>query len=145
MKFFYRPYEVLSHPGRPAVSIINRPVIPIHVSGPTGSATVFGLLDTGADATLLPADLMPILGIDPDTTETAHFQGVDSQLVTAHYSHVDLEIRRGNRFHQWSADIGFLTGRTVAILGHDGFLEHFKATFNSQLHHVTLTPNQPTQ
>ena len=37
--------------------------------------------------------------------------------------------------------MGFLDGRQVAILGYQGFLEYFKATFNTDRQRVTLRPN----
>ena len=73
MRFSYRAFEVWPTPARPHVSVIYRPMVPVHVIGPKGESAVLGLVDTGADETLLPAFLIDPLGLDIDRTAKARF------------------------------------------------------------------------
>jgi len=43
------------------------PLLPISVHGPTGSAEVLALVDSGAEQSVMPADLAGELGISLDT------------------------------------------------------------------------------
>ena len=63
--------------------------------------------------------------------ESTHSRGVGGQVVTARYAQVDLALEYAGGFCRWSAKVGFLEGRDVAILGYAGFLEHFRVTFDS--------------
>lgn len=139
MKFSYRPYQVQSTPSADEPTTIYRPVVPFRVHGPLGNAGLMGLLDTGADATLLPAFLVDQLGIVVDRTRKARFRGVGNQVVAVSYGEVEIEIIGKRRSHRWTTLVGFLEGRSTAILGHTGFLERFKATFDSLSNEVRLT------
>jgi hypothetical protein len=56
-----------------------------------------------------------------------------------------LQITDGDRSYRWQAVVGFLEVGSpedeVALLGYAGFLEFFRATFDSQSHELELTPN----
>jgi hypothetical protein len=106
-----------------------------------GELGLFGLLDTGADETVLPAFLIERIGVDLDPGAEAQFRGVGGQTVTVTYGRVQIEVGRGHQSYQWSAMLAFLQGSNMAILGHAGFLQYFTATFNGHRRHVTLTAN----
>lgn len=142
MIFPYRAYEVQPTPSKPSATTIYRPVIPFLVSGPTSNATLFGLVDTGADETILPGFLRAELGLEGETTRTAQFRGVGGQLVTVSFGKVTFGIESGRDSYQWNATVGFLSGPTVAILGQRGFLEHFTAAFSGERREIRLTANR---
>ncbi len=141
MRFPYRPFEVIPTPAQPGVPIIYRPLIPVRVIGSTGDLTLLGLLDTGADETLLPGFIVPHIGVHIDPESRAQFRGVGGQLVTVSYGRADLEVRTRQRSYRWSATLAFLEASTMPILGHAGFLQYFTATFNGPRRRVTLTAN----
>lgn len=141
MIFAYRYYEVLPTPGHPQ-HLIARPVIPVQVIGPAGKVVVMGLLDTGSDVTILPAFVLGLIGGKYASDEQARFRGVGGQVVTANYAEVELALDHPDGVCRWSVSVGFLDGRTVAILGQKGFLEYFNATFKSDIGRVKLEPNR---
>jgi len=139
MIFPYHPYEVHPTPWFPD-GIVYRPMVPLRVVSGMGGTTVVGLVDTGADETILPDFLVRTLGIDVDRRKTAAFRGVGEQSIQGVFGDVTLEVRQGRRSERWEATVAFISGPTVAILGRHGFLEHFRATFDDQERKLTLSP-----
>ncbi len=135
LKFAYRRYLVRTDNDRRIVTV-HRPLVPIRVFGPGGSAAILGLLDT--DATLLPAFLIEQLAIEIDPRLTSRFRGVGGQTVSVVQGQVDLQIQSKRSIDRWSAAVGFIEGRTVAILGHAGVLERYEAKFDGARKEVTL-------
>lgn len=117
-------------------------MIPIQVRGATGSASILGMLDTGADITLLPAELLPLIGSSFDADRSVQINGVGGEPLTAHFATVELSLGDQNKLYRWTAQVGFLEGRTVALLGHAGFLNYFSATFNGDRKRLTLRVNK---
>ena len=140
MKFPYRAYDVQPSAARPSVTAVYRPVIPVRVIGVSNDAVFFGLVDTGADETVLPAFLATQLGVDVDRHETTPFRGIGGQVVHVSHGTVTLEVGKGRGAIRWEARCGFLDGPAVAILGQQGFLERFTATFSSEHKELTLKP-----
>jgi hypothetical protein len=139
MRFPNRPFAIEPTPSQPDATTIYRPFVPLRVIGSTGSVTLLGLLDTGADETVMPALLVSQIGVTLDPGASARFRGVGGHVVTASYGTVDLEVSRGRRSYRWPATVAFLEGSNMVILGHGGFLQHFTATFSGPRRQVTLT------
>jgi predicted aspartyl protease len=137
MRFPYRRYDVKPSAERPEATAIYRPVIPIRVFGPEGQLSLFGLLDTGADATVLPAFVAQRLGVHLQPQQ-ASYRAVGGSVVAVSFGTIELEVRQSDEAHRWSAQVGFLDERTVAVLGHAGFLERFDATFRAARREVIL-------
>ncbi len=135
MKFNYQSYAIRVS-GTSRYVMVYRPVIAVDVVGPNGVEELRGLVDTGADDTLLPDDLIESLGLVVIPGDTGIIKGIDGGKIPVQYARVNL-ILPGYR---WSARVG-LHGGFNTILGHAGFLEYFTATFNGQRRHLTLTPN----
>src|SRR5437879_3642511 len=87
MIFPYRQYIVVPTPGQSSGTIF-RPMVPMRVGGAKGTEVIMGLVDTGADVTILPSFLLPLIGADPIDAEPTHFRGVGGQVVTARYCRV---------------------------------------------------------
>ena len=112
----------------------------MRVVGPRGDALIFGLLDSGADTTVLPGFLVDRIGVDLEP-QTGRFRGVGGHVVTVSFGTVDLELQWGNESYRWPARVGFLDVRTVAVLGRTALLEYFDATFLGADNAVTLERN----
>lgn len=141
MRFGYVQLPVEPTPASPE-GMIHRPYIPLVVHGPRTSATVIALVDTGADETILPAYVLTEIGGKYERDQQARFRGVGGHLVTVNYSQVSLALDHADGEYRWSAKVGFLEGKQVAILGTKGFLEHFNATFNADHLYLKLQPSK---
>jgi len=53
VNFPFGQYEVAPSTAEPDLTVVFRPVIPVRVIGPASAAVIYGLLDTGADQTVL--------------------------------------------------------------------------------------------
>jgi hypothetical protein len=138
MRFPYQAYPVTGI-GAAHVAVVYRPTKPIRAIGPTGDALAYGLVDTGADDTMLPDRFIGPLGVVIRPGDHAIIVALDGGFVAVRYGTVDLELRRRGVVYRWSARVAFHPVAR-AILGQAGFLEHLTSTFNGRRRHVTLTP-----
>jgi hypothetical protein len=141
MNFPYAAYEVEPTPSQPDVTIIYRPVIPFRVTGRLGAAVFYGLLDSGADETMLPREMAEAVGVAVDWTCTAIATSASGEMPVA-YGEALLEVGRGKARHRWRAIVGVADQPwREAILGHAGFLHYFDAAFSWARRTVRLTRN----
>jgi hypothetical protein len=139
MRFRYRAYPVQGAGSR-HVELIWRPVISLRAFGGGGGENLFGLIDTGADDTLLPEFLIDRIGVVLPPDEVAEIEGIDGTPIVIRYASVELQLEDPappHRVHRWKARVGFHR-RYNAILGHSGFLEYFIAMFNGRTREVIL-------
>jgi hypothetical protein len=136
------PYEAYPVPGigEGRVAIVHRPVVPVRVFGPNGGEELRGLVDSGADDTLLPDLLIEVLGVVIAPGDTTLIRGVGGGRLVVPFGVVDLELSKSRRKYRWSAKVGFTPGFQV-ILGNAGFLRHFTATLDGLRRRVTLKSN----
>lgn len=116
---------------------VARPMAWLRIEGPWGFRELRGLIDTGSDYTMFPISLADTLGIRTDETPV-NIGGIGSGGLQAFFGEVVLEIgKKGHkgdwisRGWKWKTWIAFgLTPRI--LLGQDGFLHYFTATFTAQ-------------
>lgn len=94
MKLPYSSYEIQATPAHPDIFVVYRPVIPFRAIGTTDSAVFYGLLDTGADETILPKAMADLIGMAVDPTQTAIATSASGDLPIA-YGQVTLELPKG--------------------------------------------------
>jgi hypothetical protein len=128
MKFAYRRYRV-HMPESSQPSVVYRPVIPISISSAELRFRRFALVDTGADFTLLPASLSKPLGVAPDQSRSALMSGVGGSDLLASPAEVEFELSRGSESYRWRTEV-FFGDQDYLLLGNEGFLEFFVATFD---------------
>jgi len=125
--------------------LVHRPEVPIRIIGPNLSSSHYGLVDTGADNTILPARLVDELGV---TTVATSGPGVDAFAggnVAVSAAEVTLALSDGEDQVRWTTDV--LCCRfarpedEMVILGYQGFLEYFTATFDGENCELELVPN----
>jgi hypothetical protein len=119
-----------------------RPMLHVRIIGPSAAnPPIRCRLDTGADDVMVPELEAGFLGV---VLVEAKRVPIDTlgQRTTAIYERVDLEISDGPTTWRWSARVGFHDSPPQAyVLGHNGFLEHFTATFEGLNRRVSLVPN----
>lgn len=142
MIFPYVSYETDPSPSIPS-GVIHRPEIRIRVIRGLRSIQVSGLLDTGADNVFASASLAAALGVEMRGAPEQAL-GAGSHELEVWPGSVEIEIDLDGESYRWPVEIGFLTGDDeppVAYLGHAGFLEHFKAIFDTENWLVELIPH----
>jgi hypothetical protein len=144
MRFRYASYEVDPSATTPD-GVLYRPEVVVDVIGPKGFATIQALADTGSDETILPASVAQAMGARLDRAAVSEASAVGGHVVQLVPGTVTLRLSQGDEAYQWSATVGFLEVSQpedeVALLGYAGFLEFFRATFDSQNYELDLTPH----
>jgi hypothetical protein len=112
--------------------VVLRPEVPLRIYGPTGHVDVIALVDSGADNSIFPTSVATNLGIEttPGTGPSATAFG--GQQIALSFAEVDLELSDQNGTAvRWRARLYFADFATenAVILGHEGFLDYFTATF----------------
>lgn len=144
MIFDYTTYEVDCSPTNPS-GLVRRPEVLLRVGGETASKSVLALVDTGADERVLPLSLAERIGVAVDDSHAMQAAGVGGQLIDLLPGAVELEITNGSESYKWRSFVGFARFQDpedeCAILGHVGALEYFTATFDGEVHRLSLVPN----
>src|SRR3989344_3423161 len=124
---------------------IYRPEILVRVFGPDTSKSFQALVDSGSDVTIFPYATADALGVIPDRKLTRQVKSASGHAVEVFMGEITLELRQGQDYYHWTTAIGFasVTGsmHEGALLGHEGFLEYFTATFDGKKRELSLKPN----
>jgi hypothetical protein len=124
-----------------------RPQIRVWIEGPARIAQVVGLVDTGADVTLLPRRLGDLLAVTLDEGSTSPVAGLAGVGIDVSTGMVRWHLGEDRTGPSWSSRVGFVSyadpNDEAIILGHAGFLEYFVATFDGRARHLDLTPADP--
>jgi hypothetical protein len=120
-----------------------RPIISISLSGPTGTRLVRGLVDSGADDTVFPESLAPLLGIDLTNAPEGQLGGFTGALTTRiRFASVILRLATTTDRREWTALVGFTAAPLRhGLLGFAGVLQFFTAEFRSEQEEVELRVN----
>lgn len=124
--------------------VVLRPEVPLRIHGPQGVAELRALVDTGADNTILPSSVANRLQIDTTPCCGPHATAFGGQQIPLSYADIELELRDADNLLHWTAHIYFADfpeGSEPAVLGHEGFLDFFTATFDGQECVLELNPN----
>ena len=109
--------------------LFTAPIIPFRVISDQGDAVLYGLLDTGADETLLPMAIAEVLGVNLDPRNRGTVLSASGEMSVV-YGDISLEIGRGRARYRWHTTVGFLSQPLEeALLGHRGFLQYFDVSF----------------
>jgi hypothetical protein len=104
---------------------------------------VQGLLDTGADECVFPETLAPSLGVDLSKSPEHSLGGFGGiQIARVRYAWIHLRLADNNERREWAAWVGFTNSPLrFALLGIEGMLRYFTATFRGDLEEVELVVN----
>lgn len=146
MYFDYRPSIAVS-PTTGEGIILLRPDIEVVVHGPLGSRIVTALVDTGSDLSVLPLAAAHVTGIIVAPSNQPQARDFGGSGLSFFEGKVELEIfdpRTGDAL-RWFTEAQFFdfgAASETAVLGHDGFLNHFTATFDGEDAALELIANR---
>ena len=143
MRFDYTAI-VSSSPDTGDPVVIFRPEIRVTVHGPNGSRGLRALVDTGSDNTILPEAVARTLGIRLRAGKGPRATAFGGHAIALSYADVDLELAHAEQRLRWSARVFFVAGDAAdesLILGHQGFLDYFTATFDGEQCALELEAN----
>jgi hypothetical protein len=73
---------------------IRKPIIPVRMIGPKGSLTLFMLLDSGADISMIPYSAGEEIGLEVNMASRGEVQGIGEGSVPYMVGQVNLEIEK---------------------------------------------------
>ncbi|MBI1915957.1 MAG: hypothetical protein HYS12_14665 [Planctomycetes bacterium] len=118
------------------------PIFPVIISTAHGSIVRDALLDTGANDTVCPDILAPLLGLDLTNAPEGEASGAGGSVLPVRYATVRLRITDTKETCEWDALVGFAPlGMSRALLGQTGFLHYFDVYLLNPFREIILTPN----
>jgi len=144
MRFGYTAIVSLAPDTGNAV-VIFRPEVQIRVHGPSGSADFVAPVDMGADNAILPEGIARDLGIPLRTCRGPAATAFGGQEIAMSFADVKLELGRPDGSLRWLSRVYFVpddASQEALILGHQGFLDYFTASFDGDECALELTPNR---
>jgi hypothetical protein len=119
-----------------------RPIILLHIRGPIKSILTDGLLDSGADRTILSPRTARSIGIDVNSiVATISVRVPVGPTLKCKVAKLPLELLRAPDQICWLGEVAVpLTAVHNNYWGFKGFLEYFRAEFDGPNRMITLTP-----
>lgn len=133
------PYDedVSSGPTHPTGRIVYRPIISITFVGTElgDDATLFALVDSGADRVLAAPGIARQIGVDPDSDRAVPLKiAGETRLASPADVSLRLAPEPGLPGMEWQAEVDFLSAWTGApwqvVLGQVGFFDQFTVSFS---------------
>lgn len=123
--------------------VLLRPEIPLRLHGPLGHVDVLALVDSGADNSILPLSVATSLGIETTPGKGPGATAFGGQRIALSIAEVVLELHQDGNVIRWAARLYFadVPNEKVVVLGHEGFLDYFTATFIGEDCVLDLEPN----
>jgi len=125
--------------------VLLRPEVPLRVYGSTGHIDLLALVDTGADSSVFPLSIARDLGIETTRGTGPGATAFGGQRIALSFADVVLELSQDDTDIRWLARVHFADfpdgNETAVIVGHEGFLDYFTATFIGAECVLDLQPN----
>lgn len=134
-------YKTIDRP-KPLESI-KCPVVPLTLMG-RETIEYIGLLDSGADVSVIDYDIAEILGLDLSGKQTDSL-GVGGRVKTIR-SEVRINFSKGHEGYTFAMPVLVLprnSGFGMMLLGRKGFFDRFVITFDESHGRVMLKKNEP--
>ncbi len=144
MTFPYRAHIGLA-PETGDPQIILRPEVLVQITGPSHSDSFLGLVDSGADNTVLPTSIADRLAIPLRPAKGPSGTAFGGHELAFQVGEVEFELIDGEAAWKWKTDVLFhhfdAAADETLILGHAGFLDFFRTLLDPEQAKVELTPN----
>ena len=109
--------------------IISRPIIPLTILFKDRFVQYQALLDTGADYNVFHADIADYLGINLTKGKTVKIMGIGGDSIKGYKHNVEIKVGK-NLIKTMIVFSRQIPDNATAVLGNQGFYDHFTATFN---------------
>lgn len=124
MKFQYTAIASTNTKGK----LTKRPIVELELIGKAETLNVLGLIDSGADTTLVNIEYAKVLGIDLEKAVKKEFLGIGDARVTTFISSVTMKVKHFNV--PITATVAFTDSPSVdVLLGQEDFFECFRIKF----------------
>ena len=124
MKFKYTQSFATNSKGH----FVSRPLLELDLLGPANSLSVFGLVDSGADMSLLNIRYAEALGITLDGLPTKDFIGISDVPVPTHFTEVPIKVKYFNDV--LCLPVAFADSPSIdVLLGQEGFFDAYRIRF----------------
>lgn len=136
MSLIYR-YKLIKRPE--VVGDSRSPMIPLILKGNKRAMNFMGLLDSGADYSVMPKDLAEFLGVDL-SAKPEHVRGL-SEETTAIPAKINIVVQKGHEKYKLLVEFRVIKNADEdipLIIGRKDFFENFKITFNESEEKITL-------
>ena len=135
MKFDYSPVAL----DTPSMPWVWRPVVTLDIFGPNNKThKTLGLVDSGADVTLLNLEYAKLLGVDLKATEVRTTQGITGKAQKTYHTTLDIQVKHLDRI---TIPVGFLEDLPIAcLLGQESFFTQYRIKFSRDIKRFELTP-----
>lgn len=123
--------------------LVPRPILAFRITGPSGARLRDGLLDTGADETIVDPSVAMLIGVDLSQAPEREIHLIGRGRIRCRYASVQLRISDGiAETYEWDTFVGFAPFPLLrCLLGYAGFLQFFNADFRGADREVSLLPN----
>ncbi len=118
---------------------VHLPVIPITLVGKSETVEVMGLLDSGADYSLIPREIAEVVGMNLKK-KPEPIGGIGGEC-NAINSNVRIKVQRGHEAYTFFVNayiIDALDDDFPVLIGRDGFFGQFKITFDESKRNISL-------
>jgi hypothetical protein len=138
MKFQYTSTASTNTKGK----LTKRPIIELELIGKSENFNVLGLIDSGADTTMMNIEYAKILGVDLEKADKKEFLGIGSARVTTFLSSVTMKVKHFDI--PITTPVAFTDSTSVdVLLGQEDFFECFRIKFEKDhdTFDLSLSPN----
>jgi predicted aspartyl protease len=137
VEFSYTDFPVKANSSAKRTILISRPIIPLTILNKDRFVQYQALLDTGADYNVFHADIADYLGITLTKGKSMRVTGIGGDSIKG-YIHV-VEIKVGKKLVKTSILFSRqIPDNATAVLGNQGFFDHFCVTFNYKDKAITI-------
>ncbi|MBU1000155.1 retroviral-like aspartic protease family protein [Patescibacteria group bacterium] len=117
---------------------VSRPYIPLKIIGQKGIWEGYGLIDSGADKSLLNTEIAEEIGFDLNESQCENFSGIEGGKLKARVARIRLQIAG---FEEIKIAVGFVNSAAVGvILGQEGFFDEYRIKFERDHGIFEITP-----
>lgn len=138
MKFQYTTTIATNTKGK----LTKRPIVELELAGKNETIQVLGLIDSGADTTLMNIQYAKVLGIDLERAQKKEFLGIGDARVTTFLSSVTMKVKHFDT--PITTPVAFTDSPSVdVLLGQEDFFECFRIKFEKDhdTFDLTLAPS----